>query len=122
MIALVESRQTSLRTKHIDLRFYYTQDKILDGTIAIEYCPTDKMIIEGLTKALALEQFALLWDMIMTPRIVADTLGGSLWTTMRRRLMEHPLGGGRQAANRRDIDKHGNGEVISLLLMPHHRR
>lgn len=54
-IALVGRGQTSRRTKHIEVRFHYTRDKIADKTIQVEYCPTNKMIANGLTKALALE-------------------------------------------------------------------
>lgn len=49
------SKQTSQRTKHIDMRFYYSQDKISNKTIAIEYSSIDKMIADNLTKAFATE-------------------------------------------------------------------
>lgn len=75
---MVSNRQTTLITKHIKVRFYYTRDKISDGTIKIEYCPTKKMIANGLTKALTAEQFVRLRDGIMMPKNVDGTSGGSV--------------------------------------------
>jgi hypothetical protein len=59
-IALVSNGQTTQRTKHIEVSFHYTSNKISDGMIKFEYCPTDKMIADGLTKALTSEQFVRL--------------------------------------------------------------
>jgi hypothetical protein len=52
-IILVESAQTSQTTKHIEMRFHYTWVKISNKTIQMKYCFTNKMIVHGLTKALA---------------------------------------------------------------------
>ena len=40
------------RTEHIDIKFHFLREKIEDGLIELEYRPTDKMIADGLTKAL----------------------------------------------------------------------
>lgn len=111
-IALVGSVQTLQKTKHINVRFHYTQDKILDGTIAIQYCLT----------ALAPEQFALLRDGIMTPRIIANKSSKSVQTTMRRQLTGRPKDGNRQARDQRDINERSDGGETLLLSTPHHHR
>lgn len=115
-IALVQSGQTAWTTKHIEVWFHYIQDKIADRTIQVKYCSTHKMIADKLIKVLAPEQFIRLWHGIMTPKNVANTLGGSIQATMRRRPMRRPLGSFSWAANQRDINKHGDGMSTSLPL------
>lgn len=83
-IALVGSGKTSQRTKHIEVHFYSTKNKIVDGTIQMEYYQIDKIIVDGLTKAIALELFALLQDRIMKPKNIANPLGESVCAAMRR--------------------------------------
>ena len=40
------------RIKHLDLRYYWLRDEVNSGKIAIEYCPTQDMPADMLTKAL----------------------------------------------------------------------
>lgn len=58
IIALIRSKQTFQWTKLIEVRFHYTRDKIADRTIQLEYCSTNKMIADNLSKALAEELLA----------------------------------------------------------------
>lgn len=122
-IVLVGNGQTSRRTKHIKVHFYYTHDKISDNTIKIEYCPTNKMIANRLTKALAPKQFVRLQDGITMPRKVAGALGESIRTTTRRRPSGRPVNGGNEkGAKRTDINEHGGGGDTSLPKIPHQCR
>ena len=41
------------RTKHIDIKFHFLREKVLDKVIALEYKPTEAMIADGFTKALS---------------------------------------------------------------------
>jgi hypothetical protein len=119
-IALVGNMQTSQRTKHIDVRFYYTQDKISNRTIRVEYCPTNEMITNELTKALTPEQFTQLWNGIMMPNDVAGTSGRSVWTTMQRRPTRCPTDDdNRKTAGRTDVNKHNNDGSTSPAATPH---
>jgi hypothetical protein len=68
MIAMVGSSQISHRTKHIEVNFYYTRNKIANGTIQLEYSPTNKTIANGLIKGLTLQLFIRLRDELMFPR------------------------------------------------------
>ena len=43
---------SSSRTKHIKARYYFVKDKIDDREIDIQYCPTEKMWADILTKPL----------------------------------------------------------------------
>ena len=40
------------RTQHIDIRYFLVKDKVKSGKVKIEYCPTDIMIADYLTKSL----------------------------------------------------------------------
>ena len=51
-IALAKNPVFHSRTKHIDIKFHFLREKVEEGVIALEYKPTDKMIADGLTKAL----------------------------------------------------------------------
>lgn len=82
-IALVESGQILCKTKHIEFFFHYRRDKIVDNTIELKYCPTHKMIANGLTKALTPKLFVQLRDKFMAPKSIADTLSRSVCTKTR---------------------------------------
>jgi len=56
-IAISKNRRTDKRTKHIDLRFHFCRDQIEQGAIEVEYCPTESMIADGLTKPINAPKF-----------------------------------------------------------------
>ena len=57
-MALVKAgRSTSERTRHIAIRFFFTADRVKAGEIAVEYCPTESMIADVLTKPLQGDHF-----------------------------------------------------------------
>ena len=47
------------RTKHIDIRFHFIRQTIMDGAINIVYCPTQDMTADILTKALPKHKVAI---------------------------------------------------------------
>ena len=51
-IALARNEQFHARTKHIDIRFHFIRYVIEAGKIIIDYCPTEDMVADTLTKAL----------------------------------------------------------------------
>jgi hypothetical protein len=51
-IALAKNEQHHARTKHIDIRFHFIRYVIEAGKITIDYCPTNNMVADTLTKAL----------------------------------------------------------------------
>ena len=51
-IALAKNPENHQRTKHIDVWYHYIREKEEDGTIAIDYLPTEDMLADGLTKPL----------------------------------------------------------------------
>ena len=44
------------RSKHIDVKFHFIRERIEDGTIQLEYCPTELMQADLLTKALTFQK------------------------------------------------------------------
>ena len=63
-IAIAKNPVAHARTKHINIRFHYVWEPIEEGIIEIEYCPTDVMIADLLTKPLSKERFERLRQMM----------------------------------------------------------
>jgi hypothetical protein len=51
-LALAHNPEHHARTKHIDIQYHFVRNCVEDGTTRLEYCPTEDMIADGLTKAL----------------------------------------------------------------------
>ena len=43
------------RTKHIDVKFHYIRQLIFEGTLIIDWIPTDIQLADGFTKVLTKE-------------------------------------------------------------------
>ena len=56
-IALAKNPKHHSRTKHIDIKYHYTRDAITEKKIRLEYCPTNEMVADILTKAVPKHQF-----------------------------------------------------------------
>ena len=55
-----KGRSTSERTRHINIRYFFTKDKAESGELVIEYLPTEDMVADILTKPLQGALFAKL--------------------------------------------------------------
>jgi transposase InsO family protein len=51
-IALAQNPSLHSRTRHIDMQYHWTREKVADGTVKITYIPTAEMAADGLTKPL----------------------------------------------------------------------
>jgi hypothetical protein len=52
------------RSKHIEVQHHYIREKIEDGIVSVEYCPTQEMVADVLTKGLAKDRHrALIQEM-----------------------------------------------------------
>ena len=60
-----EHASSSSRTKHIEIRYLFIQDRIEKGDIGLEYCYTNKMVADFMTKPLQGKKFFELRDRIM---------------------------------------------------------
>ena len=45
-------KSSSERTRHINIRYYFITDRIKNGELEIEYCPTDNMVTDYFIKPL----------------------------------------------------------------------
>ena len=63
-IKLAKNPSDHKRTKHIDICYHYSREKVLDGTIRLAYCRTDIMAADMFTKPLAAIRFSELRTII----------------------------------------------------------
>jgi len=56
---------SSKHTKHINIRYYYVADRVAKGDLRVDWCPTDKMIADFLTKPLQGKVFVEFRDLLM---------------------------------------------------------
>ena len=55
-MALAHNPGHHTHTKHIDIQYHFVRNCVEDGTTRLEYCPTEDMVADGLTKALGPER------------------------------------------------------------------
>jgi hypothetical protein len=63
-IALANNPEYHARTKHIDIQYHFVRNCVEDGTMRLEYCPTEDMVVDGSTKALGPERHKKLTRMM----------------------------------------------------------
>ena len=63
-IAMTKNPQFHGRSKHIAIKYHFVRDKVAEGIVKIQYCPTTEMIADMLTKALPKDIFTKLRVMI----------------------------------------------------------
>jgi transposase InsO family protein len=56
-LALLKHPNAHQRTKHIDVAFHFARDRIERGEVAFDYCQTDRMVADCLTKAVPFPKF-----------------------------------------------------------------
>ena len=59
-IAIAKNPQFHGRAKHIDIKHHFIRDQVSIGSIELQYCPTNEMLADVLTKGLAHEKFSIL--------------------------------------------------------------
>ncbi|XP_050915370.1 secreted RxLR effector protein 161-like [Lathyrus oleraceus] len=59
-ISLAKNPISHGRSKHIDTRFYFIREKMSNGMIEVQYCPTEVQLVDDFTKALKLDRFEFL--------------------------------------------------------------
>lgn len=64
-IALSENPVLHKRTKHIDIRYHFTREKVESGEVVLEYIPTEHQLADLLTKALLRHRVTSLRDQVM---------------------------------------------------------
>jgi hypothetical protein len=59
-------------SRHIDIRYFFTKDRIDKGEMTIEYCPTHRMLADFFTKPLQGKLFRMYRDVIMGYRHISE--------------------------------------------------
>ena len=63
-IALVKNPVKHGRSKHIDIRYHFTREHVENGTIILEYIPSDQNLADPFTKPLGKVKWGTLRDSI----------------------------------------------------------
>jgi len=63
-ICLAKNLQYHSRAKHIDIKHHFIREKVQAGDIKLEFCKSEDMVADMLTKGLNMVQFAKLRDMV----------------------------------------------------------
>lgn len=63
-IALTQDDRTEKKSKHIDTKYNFVKDMVRQGVVQLEYCPTDRMEADLLTKPLPAVKLSQLRDAI----------------------------------------------------------
>jgi hypothetical protein len=76
-ISLTKNPTYHARTKHIDIQHHFVRDKVEDGDVSFQFCGTDKMVADILTKPLAKLKYQHFRN-LMGVKKVHDSLSGSV--------------------------------------------
>ena len=57
---IAESPQYHSKTKHIDIKYHYVREKVVDTTIKLSYCPTNEMLADMMIKELSKDKLKYL--------------------------------------------------------------
>ena len=64
-ISILRSAGPSQRTKHLDIRMFFANEKIREGEICVEHKPTEDMLADVLTKPLTGDAFGRMAGKLM---------------------------------------------------------
>ena len=56
---------SAMRTRHMNIRYFFVKDRIAKGEIKVKYCPTKLMIADCLTKPVQGRLFIELRDLLL---------------------------------------------------------
>ena len=62
-ICMAKNPQFHGRSKHIAIKYHFIRDETKNGTIDVQYCRTEDMVADMLTKGLYAERFVKLREM-----------------------------------------------------------
>ena len=63
-MALAKNPEFHARTKHIDILHHFIREALEDKEVVLEYCRTEEMVADALTKAISRDKFIKLREMM----------------------------------------------------------
>lgn len=72
-IAMAKNPVSHARTKHIDIKYHFVRNAVHDNIIELNYCRTENMVADALTKPLARGRFELLRTRMSIIGLTAQT-------------------------------------------------
>lgn len=118
------------RTRHINIRYFFVTDRVANGEVTIEYCPTKEMLADYFTKPLQGAQFRIFRDWIMNVNpdegpnqdyrsvlniAEAEPWSDGGWTKVASKFKETPL-----ATNRQATESPHDNEQCEDMKVNHH--
>jgi hypothetical protein len=78
-ISLAKNPTNHTNTKHVDVQLHFIRDHVEKGTINVEYCPTEDMLTDLMTKGLARDRHAKLLGLmgVRTCEVIGNTMPSS---------------------------------------------
>ena len=81
-IAMAENASTTARSKHIDIKYHFSRERIEAGDVELIYCKTEDMLADAFTKALPGPSYKKFRDVVMgvtpyTPNVETRRPGGA---------------------------------------------
>ena len=65
-LRILDTPSLHTRAKHIDLRYHFVRDHVLDGTVAFQYCPSEDNVADIFTKPLPRDLFVKFRNAMLT--------------------------------------------------------
>ena len=62
-ISMTKNPQYHGKAKHIAIKYHFICEQVSNGTVNLQYCPTEEMVADMFTKGLSRERFCKLRDM-----------------------------------------------------------
>ena len=61
---VAQNPQYHSNTKHIDIKYYFVQEKVLDNTFELRYCSTNNMLADMMITGLIHDKFSRLRELL----------------------------------------------------------
>ena len=103
-IALAKNPEFHKRTKHIDIRYHFVREKVALGEVVLEYCSTQDMLADMLTKPIAAVQFENLRDRLGIKDAAANESRGSVGKTANLKKTPRQAASSVEASDRPSLD------------------
>ena len=65
MAMISKGKSTAVRSRHVNIRYYWLKDRIDNGEVTITYLPTAEMVADVLTKPIQGKKFVYLRSLLL---------------------------------------------------------